>query len=250
MAKTKMFIYGQRVKAEGKEGIIREAGDKYKIKFDDGSFGFYAENQITAIVNESSLKSKFERLKSEGQIKNDQTLMTPIAAGEDPLAQPKRETDRSVGEDQNVLGKSAAHDMFAKGQKQCPKCSQYYDSSYFESDGNCKRCSEMGERTKGMESDSGSEYARLRARGMSDEEAQRRVNSTRKDIEHEGVGLGFCRRCGKRVTYGSRLCADCYKPTVDTEDDKYSSKEADNAEDIKEELERRNAEARARASHA
>jgi hypothetical protein len=40
--------------------------------------------------------------------------MEPTATGQDPLAQPKRDTGRGVGENQTVLGKSASYDKLAK----------------------------------------------------------------------------------------------------------------------------------------
>ncbi len=107
---------GQKVTVQGKEGIVMEIGDKTKVKFTDGSFGFFADNEITLIVAESALKHRiFDRMKAEGQLKPDQVLMTTTATGTDPLAQPKRKTGRTIGENQNVLGKEISQDIFRKG---------------------------------------------------------------------------------------------------------------------------------------
>lgn len=101
----KSLIYGQRVKVGAKEGIIIDAADKYKVKFDDGSVGFFEYSQVTAIVEDT-------RLKAQNEIQG-QTFMHATATGEDPMSQPKRNTGRGVGETQNVLGKTATFDKLA-----------------------------------------------------------------------------------------------------------------------------------------
>lgn len=75
---NKNLRIGQRVSVRGKEGVIRESSDKFKVKFDDGSFGFFAENEITIVIDDSRLKgSKFERLKAESRLKDGATFMSP-----------------------------------------------------------------------------------------------------------------------------------------------------------------------------
>jgi hypothetical protein len=111
-----IFHDGQRVKVNGKEGIVREIGDKIKVKMDDGSLGFFAENEVTAVLSDSRLKgSKYDRLKAEGKLREHQSMMEPEAAGQDPLSQPQRKTGRGVGENQTVLGKEVCEDaLFSK----------------------------------------------------------------------------------------------------------------------------------------
>ena len=102
---SKSLIYGQRVKVGAKEGIIIDAADKYKVKFDDGTVGFFEYSQVIAIVEDTRLKAQ--------NLKQGQTFMEPTATGEDPLSQPRRKTDRGVGEPQNVMGKTATIDRLA-----------------------------------------------------------------------------------------------------------------------------------------
>lgn len=83
---------GQRVKAGGKPGFITEHADKVKVKHDDGTFGFYDRREVTPLNEESSLKGA--------------VLMEPPATARDPLAQPRRDTDRGVAEDQELLGRT------------------------------------------------------------------------------------------------------------------------------------------------
>ena len=92
------LLYGQRVKVGNKEGIVREAGDKYKIKFDDGSCGFFLLNEVTPIVEESKLKGKYDRMKAEGKLNDSVTFMEPTATETDPLSQPEHDTGRGIGE--------------------------------------------------------------------------------------------------------------------------------------------------------
>lgn len=104
---------GQRVTVAGKLGTIREAADKYKIKFDDGSITFADGNEVTPFNDNSSLKGKiYDRMKAENKLGDKAIFMQPTAGGEDPLAQPQRKTGRSVGEEQNVLGKTVNTDVF------------------------------------------------------------------------------------------------------------------------------------------
>ena len=81
----KKIIYGQRVNAGGKEGIVREVADKIKVKFDDGSFSFFALTEITPVVEETRLKGRYDRMKAENKL-NGETFMSAEATGKDPLA--------------------------------------------------------------------------------------------------------------------------------------------------------------------
>jgi len=96
----KILMYGQRVSAAGKEGNIVSMADKFKVKFDDGSFAFFTEQQVNPVVVESRLKG----------VEDGCISMHPTATGEDPLAQPVKQTGRSVGEKNTVLGKSVSND--------------------------------------------------------------------------------------------------------------------------------------------
>lgn len=107
---------GRRVSVRGKEGVIREEGDKCKVKFDDGSFGFFDSTEVTPVNVESTLKGKYARMKAEGKLED--VMMPPTATGEDPLAQPKRKTGRGIGEDQTVLGKAVSGDVFVKSAEE------------------------------------------------------------------------------------------------------------------------------------
>lgn len=98
---------GRRVAVRGKEGVVREEGDQCKVKFDDGSFGFFDRNEITPVDVVS-----WQKMKAEGKVED--IMMPPTATGEDPLSQPKRKTGRGVGEDQTVLGKAVSGDIFVK----------------------------------------------------------------------------------------------------------------------------------------
>ncbi len=127
---------GQMVEVKGKRGTVVEIGDKHKVKFVDGTFEHVDESQIKTIEDDgTTLKDKIPNCQICGHPMNNeddtchpgkpctymkkdmpasQVMMEPTAAGEDPLAQPKRKTGRSVGEEQTVLGKSINTDVFAK----------------------------------------------------------------------------------------------------------------------------------------
>ena len=104
----------QKVKVGEKYGQIVECGDKYKVKFDDGSFGFYDGNEVTPIVLDTESKGykRFMRMKSEAQLKQDEVFMQPTAQGTDPLAQPINSEGVGIGENHSVLGKEASVDRF------------------------------------------------------------------------------------------------------------------------------------------
>ena len=70
---------GAIVSIGGKSGIIMECADKYKVKFDDGSFGFFDEGQIASNSDGSTLKGA--------------RTIEPQATGEDPLAQKTFKTE-------------------------------------------------------------------------------------------------------------------------------------------------------------
>lgn len=71
------FIYGQKVKVGNKLGVVMDAADKYKVKFEDGSVEFVEENKLTAVVVETKLKSK------------PNIMVHPTASAVDPLSQPR-----------------------------------------------------------------------------------------------------------------------------------------------------------------
>ena len=106
----------QKVKVGEKYGVIMECGDKYKVKFDDGDFGFYAGTEVTPIVLESETKGnkKYNRMKAESEKLPGESFMQPTATGTDPLAQPVNDTGSGVGEPQNVLGKEVAIDKISR----------------------------------------------------------------------------------------------------------------------------------------
>lgn len=66
-------LNGQKVKAGGKVGIVMDNADKIKVKFEDGSVGFF-ENVNPIEDDGSTLK-----------------MMEKEATGEDPLAQKGKE---------------------------------------------------------------------------------------------------------------------------------------------------------------
>lgn len=85
---------GQLVQVDGKQGIILENADKFKVKFSDGTFGFFSKEEIKADVQDTRLKGF-----------NQQCLgVEPEQVGPDPLAQPLHRTRANVGVDQEVLG--------------------------------------------------------------------------------------------------------------------------------------------------
>lgn len=100
-----ILIVEQKVKVSGKYGEIIECGDKYKVKFDDGSFGFFDEGQIEAVVFDTELKGSRMKEQPEGQ------MMEATATGLDPMAQPINNETPKIGEEETVLGKSVARDI-------------------------------------------------------------------------------------------------------------------------------------------
>jgi len=112
---NKKLIVDQKVQIGAKQGVIIEVGDKYKVKFDDGDFGFFQEGQITPIVLESELKSFGETEPSQEM--PDKDMMESTATGQDPLAQPNNPVTPGIGEEQNVLGKSVTDDVLGGNMK-------------------------------------------------------------------------------------------------------------------------------------
>jgi predicted RNA-binding Zn-ribbon protein involved in translation (DUF1610 family) len=128
------LLYGQRVKVGGREGIVIDDSDKVKVKFDNGEVGFFPMDGIEPVVEDTRLKeiktcqncghkidsmliencphcgAHIQTVTSRGKAA-DHFMQHPTAAGQDPLAQPERKTGRSVGEEQEVMGKSL--DRFA-----------------------------------------------------------------------------------------------------------------------------------------
>ena len=68
---------GQKVKVMGKEGKIIDVADNYKVKFDDGNFGFFDGNNITPYVVDTRLKSS--------DLKNETVFMSEEAQRQDPF---------------------------------------------------------------------------------------------------------------------------------------------------------------------
>lgn len=48
---------GERVTARGISGNVVEVADNIKVKFDDGTFGFFDANELSVILQDTKLKS-------------------------------------------------------------------------------------------------------------------------------------------------------------------------------------------------
>jgi hypothetical protein len=51
------LIHGQKVRAKGKDGIVVDISDKIKVKFGDGNFGFFTEEEVEPLLVNTRLKS-------------------------------------------------------------------------------------------------------------------------------------------------------------------------------------------------
>ena len=67
---------GQKVSVGNKTGKIIENADKYKVKFEDGSFGFFDGNEIKPLVIDTCIKSTL--------LKNETVYMSAESQKEDP----------------------------------------------------------------------------------------------------------------------------------------------------------------------
>jgi hypothetical protein len=85
-----------RVSVAGRAGNVIDVADKVQVKFDDGSVGFYAEAEVQPVVEDTRLKT----------MQNGQVLFHSAPSSEDPLAQPRRITGRSLGDAAAVLGRN------------------------------------------------------------------------------------------------------------------------------------------------
>jgi ribosomal protein L37AE/L43A len=47
---------GDRVTVAGKTGAVMDISDKVKVKFDDGTFGFFEEGQVSSVLQDTRLK--------------------------------------------------------------------------------------------------------------------------------------------------------------------------------------------------
>jgi hypothetical protein len=100
-------MVGQKVKVGGKIGLVSEYADKVKVKFDSGDIGLFDRDKVEPIVDDTRLKTKKD-------MPDSKVMFSPEPSMADPLANPKRKTDRSVGEDQDVLGKNSGRDVMAR----------------------------------------------------------------------------------------------------------------------------------------
>jgi len=100
----KTFRIGQIVRVLGREGVIvNSAGEEVKIKFTDGTFGFFSINEVESSIENTSLDS---RLKS---FYKSSFKVCPFCKGE----------ARKVGMD---------FEQKETGAYQCMKCSQRFVS--------------------------------------------------------------------------------------------------------------------------
>ena len=79
MVFRKNLIDGQKVVVNGKVGEIISIADKIKVKFEDGSFGFFDALDVEPIVMATTLKNNNSGSKT--------ILIHPEAMRRDPLSQ-------------------------------------------------------------------------------------------------------------------------------------------------------------------